>query len=164
MPNRIRAEQTAPSSAEETRIYKSRPKGFFMLLIMLAGAGFGIYQIVTDPIYWGGYVYLVGSIVAFIGVANYYFGPRKEQLILSKEGIQNEQGFYRSWEDITYAEVQYIRKGDSTHHYFEYGYNLGLKTAKFRTEIGSWDINPQQLEKLLDEYEQQYQSSRFIGN
>lgn len=162
MPNRIRADQT--SSSEETRIYRSRPKGFFLLLILLAGSGFGIYQIGSNPSFWGGYVYVVGSIVAFVGVANYYLGPRKAQLIVSKDGIQNEQGFYRSWKDITYAEVQYLRKGDSTHHYLEYGYTLGEKTSKFRTDIGSWDINPKQLEKLLEEYEQQYQSSRFMGN
>ncbi len=164
MPNRIHAEQASPSAADETRIYKSRPKGFFMLLILLAGAGFGIQQILNDPSYWGGYVYLVGSIVAIIGVANYYFGPRKAQLVLSKEGLQNEQEFYRSWKDISYAEVQYIRKGDSTYYYLEYGYSLGHKTSKFRTEISSWDISPKQLEKLLKEYEEQYQSSRFMGN
>ncbi|MBX2872467.1 MAG: hypothetical protein KTR30_10220 [Saprospiraceae bacterium] len=164
MPNRVRPDQSLSASPEETRIYQSRPKGIFLLLVLLAGAGFGIYQIAIKPDFWGGYVYLVGSIVAIVGVVTYYFGPRNPQLVISKEGIQNEQGLYRSWAAITYAEVQWIKKINSTDHYLEYGYTLGHKTLKFRTEIRTWDITPKQLEKLLKDYEQQYQSSRFIGN
>lgn len=164
MPNRIRSNQASPASAEETKIYLSRPKGAFLLLILTAGAGFGIYQIAKTPNFWGGYVYLLGSIVAMIGVASYYFGPRKTQLVLSKDGIQNEDGFYRSWSDITYTQVQWVKKSNSTDHYLEYGYMMGGKVRKFRAEISTWDISPTQLDKLLKDYEQQYQSSRFMGN
>ncbi|NRB49762.1 MAG: hypothetical protein HRU41_18920 [Saprospiraceae bacterium] len=164
MPNRIRSTPPSPHREEETKIYISRPKGTLLLLILTAGAGFGISQIAKNPNFWGGYVYLLGSVVAMIGVTSYYFGPRKTQLVISKQGIQNEDGFFRSWSDITYAQVQWVKKSNTTDHYFEYGYMMGGKVRKFRTEISTWDISPTQLEKLLKDYEQQYQSSRFMGN
>lgn len=146
--------QDDSSIPDEVKIFYSKSKNFFEMLVMIGCLAFGFYGIVFKD------NYILGFALVLIG-AYFSFKEYKEatnidpQIILNDKGLKTISSKFYEWKDIHNDEVIRQGSGKNTTHNLVFNHPDGAVNLK----IDDFNTDFKKLNKLLIHYRNKYNQS-----
>ncbi|HEY2583057.1 MAG TPA: hypothetical protein VGI43_14700 [Mucilaginibacter sp.] len=130
---------------QEVKIYYSKRKSLFSLVIMIGVTGLGVWLVLSDS-YFG--IFSIGLGLVFIYSEIKHLINKNPQIVLNNEGVQTSSAPFYNWKDVRNEDVTKKITGESSTYYLNYDCPDGGKEL----QITDLDITHSALENLLRVY------------
>lgn len=132
---------------QQTKVYYSRGKAIFRMLLLLICLAAGIYLLAQpNAKVAGGIICAVVILLAAINVQ--VFTDSAPQIIISKDGLETKKAPFYSWTDISNEEIVRRFNGKVNIYYLNYNYPGGEVSVRLNSMAHSAD----ELKDLLKAY------------
>ncbi|MFB9054148.1 hypothetical protein ACFFVB_13750 [Formosa undariae] len=134
-----------------TRVYFSKFKNTYDLILMLIGLSAGLFLLLKSD------SYIVGTLLSLVGAYLAYKELKQvlnntPQLIIDNKGIETTTATFKSWAEIKHEEVIMEGSGKTISFYLIYTYNNGSE----KLLLDDFNMSPKNLETALRTYRIRY--------